>query len=156
MVFIKHNSLKSDIFLIPYLFHAFQDLCFPGSRFFRVQVFQSPGFSGSRFFKVRLHDQGPGFRSSPVFMPVLQQVFSCEFCKTFQNNYFVKQLLLCTIFFFFNSANTYDVIRFYQSLQYKRYDRTLLKRHYLRMFFSYFEMFFCMKYIVKRFFFVII
>ena len=123
------------------------------SRFFRVQVFQSPGFSGSRFFKVRLHNQGPGFRSSPVFMPVT--LLKSDSNRCFHAN-FVKQLLLCTIFFFFNSANTYDAIRFYQSLQYKRYDGTLLKRHYLRMFFSYFEMFFCMKYIVKRFFFVII
>ena len=54
MVFIEHNSLKSDIFLIPYLFHVFQDSCFSGFRFFRVQVFQSPGFSGSRFFRVRV------------------------------------------------------------------------------------------------------
>ena len=45
MVFIEHNSLKSDIFLIPYLFHVFQGSCF----LFRVQVFQSSGFSGSRF-----------------------------------------------------------------------------------------------------------
>ena len=49
MVFIEHNSLKSDIFLIPYLFHVFQDSCFLGSRFFRVRV----------------QDPSPGFRSSP-------------------------------------------------------------------------------------------
>ena len=42
MVLIKHNSLKSDIFLIQYLFQVFQ-----GPGFFRVQVFQSPDFSGS-------------------------------------------------------------------------------------------------------------
>ena len=49
MVFIENNSLKSDILLIPYLFHVFQDSCFSWSRFFRAQVFQGPG---------------PGFRSS--------------------------------------------------------------------------------------------
>ena len=66
MVFVEHNSPKSDIFLIPYLFHVFQDSCFSGSRFFRVQIFQSPGFSGSRFFWV--HDfQGLGFSGSQFF-----------------------------------------------------------------------------------------
>ena len=45
MAFIKHNSLKSDIFLILYLFHVFQDPGYLGSRFFRVQVFQGLGFS---------------------------------------------------------------------------------------------------------------
>ena len=68
MVFIEHNSLKSDIFLIPYLFHVFQDSYFSGSRFFRVQVFQIPGFSGSRFSESRffrvLVFQGPGFLGS--------------------------------------------------------------------------------------------
>ena len=47
MVFMEHNSLKSDIFLIPYLFDVFQDSYFSGSRFYRVQVFQAPGFLGS-------------------------------------------------------------------------------------------------------------
>ena len=40
MVFIKYNSLKSDIFLNPIFI-----LCFSGSRFFRFQIFQGPGFS---------------------------------------------------------------------------------------------------------------
>ena len=38
MVFIKHDSQKSDIFLIQYLFHVFQDSCFSGPRFSMVQV----------------------------------------------------------------------------------------------------------------------
>ena len=42
MVFVKHNSLTSDIFFNPIFIPGFS-----GSRFFRVQVFQSPGFSGS-------------------------------------------------------------------------------------------------------------
>ena len=63
MVFIRHNSLKSDMFLIRYLFHVFQDTCFSGSRFFRVQVFQGPGFSGSRFFRVQVF-QSPDFSGS--------------------------------------------------------------------------------------------
>ena len=63
MVFIRYNSLKSDMFLIPYLFHAFQDTCFSGSRFFRAQVFQGPGFSGSRIFWVQVF-KGPGFSGS--------------------------------------------------------------------------------------------
>ena len=42
MVFVKHNSLKSDIFFNPIFIPGF-----PGSRFFRVQVFQGPGFLGS-------------------------------------------------------------------------------------------------------------
>ena len=50
MVFVKHNSLKSDISFNPIFIPSFS-----GSRFFRVQVFQGPG-SGSR---VRVHVQGP-------------------------------------------------------------------------------------------------
>ena len=65
MVFIKHNSLKSDIFLIPYLFHAFKGPGFLGSRFLRVQVFQGPDFLGSRVFRVKFfHGLGPGFSGS--------------------------------------------------------------------------------------------
>ena len=64
MVFIEHNSLKSDIFLIPYLFHIFQDSCFSGSMFSTVQVFQGLGFPRSRFFRVRVQGPDPGFRSS--------------------------------------------------------------------------------------------
>ena len=66
MVFVKHNSQKSDIFLIPYLVYVFQDSCFSGPRFFRVQVFQSPGFSGSRFFRVQVF-QGLSFSGSRFF-----------------------------------------------------------------------------------------
>ena len=58
MVFIKHNSLKSDVF-----FNLIIIPCFPGFVLFRVQVFQGSGFSGSRFFRVRtqdFHDPGPG------------------------------------------------------------------------------------------------
>ena len=53
MVFVKHNSLKSDIF-----FNLIFIPDFSGSRFFRAQVFEGPGFPGSRFFRV----QGPGSR----------------------------------------------------------------------------------------------
>ena len=60
MVFIKHNSLKSDIFFNP-LFIS----CFSGSSFFRVQVFQGTGFSGSRFSRVGVQGSGLDFRSSP-------------------------------------------------------------------------------------------
>ena len=42
MVFVKHNSLKSDIFFNPIFIPGFS-----GSRFFRLQVFQGPA-SGSR------------------------------------------------------------------------------------------------------------
>ena len=54
MVFVKHNSLKSDIFFNPIFIPGFS-----GSRFFRVQVFQGPGFSG---FESRVWVQGSGFR----------------------------------------------------------------------------------------------
>ena len=72
MVFIKHNSLRSDMFLNPYLFHVFQDSCFSGFRFFRVQVFQCPG---------------PGFRS--------RQNFEIHLAKLWQ--YKVKFLLETTL-----------------------------------------------------------
>ena len=61
MVFVKHNSLKSDIFFNPIVF---QGPGFSESRFFRVQVFQGPGpgpgpslGSGSR---VQVQGPGPG------------------------------------------------------------------------------------------------
>ena len=53
MVFIKHNSLTSDIDFNPIFI-----TCFSGSRFVWVQVFLGTGFSGYRFFRVRV--QGPG------------------------------------------------------------------------------------------------
>ena len=55
MVFVKRNSPKSDIFFDPIVIPGF-----PGSRFFRVQVFQDSGFSRSRFFRVPVRIQGPG------------------------------------------------------------------------------------------------
>ena len=78
MVFIEHNSLKSDTFFNPifiqcflgfmlFKVQVFQSPDFSGSRFFRVQVFQGPGFSGSWFFRVQVFQgpgSGPGFRSS--------------------------------------------------------------------------------------------
>ena len=48
MVFIEHNSVKSDIFVIPYLLH----------------VFQGPGFSGSKFFRVRVQVLEEAFESN--------------------------------------------------------------------------------------------
>ena len=71
MVFIKHNSLKSDIFSNPIFIHGnsfyvfqdagFQGQSFLGSTLFRVQAFLGPGFSGSRFFWVQVvQDPGPG------------------------------------------------------------------------------------------------
>ena len=57
MVFIKLNSLKSDIF-----FNTIFIPCFAESTFFRVYVFQGSGFLGFRFF------QGPGFSRSRLFM----------------------------------------------------------------------------------------
>ena len=66
MIFIKHNSLKSDIFFNPIFIP-----CFSASMFFRVQifmvlVFQVSGFSGSRFFRVQdFHD--PIFSESRCF-----------------------------------------------------------------------------------------
>ena len=49
MVFLKHNSLKSEIFFNPIFIP-----CFSESMFFRVQIFEGPGFSGSRLFGVRV------------------------------------------------------------------------------------------------------
>ena len=60
MIFIKHNSLKSDKFFNPIFIPGFS-----GSMFFRVQVFQGPCFSGSMFFKVQVFQgpsPGPGSR----------------------------------------------------------------------------------------------
>ena len=58
MFFVKHNSLKSDIFFNPIFIPGFLE-----STFFRVHVFQGPGpGSGSR-----VQGPGPGFRSSASF-----------------------------------------------------------------------------------------
>ena len=86
MVFIEHNSLKPDIFLSPYLFHVFQDSCFSGFRFFRVQVFQSPGFSGSRFFRVQVF-LGPGFPGSSFFRVRVQVLEVAYFQNTFSKEH---------------------------------------------------------------------
>ena len=61
MVFLKHNSLKPDIFFNPIFIP-----CFSESRFFRVQLIQDPGFSGSRLFMVQII-QGQGFSGSRFF-----------------------------------------------------------------------------------------
>ena len=53
MVFVKLNSLKSDIFFNPIFISGFS-----GSRFFRAKVFQGPG-PGSRSW---VQGPGPGFR----------------------------------------------------------------------------------------------
>ena len=61
MVFIKHNSQKSDIFVNPIFMPGFSR-----PRFYRVQVFQGSGFSGSRSMvqglgpESRVWVQGPG------------------------------------------------------------------------------------------------
>ena len=47
MAFIKHNSLKSDIFFNPIFIP-----CFSGSKFFRVQVFQGQGRRILGFLKI--------------------------------------------------------------------------------------------------------
>ena len=75
MVFVKHNSLKSDIFCNPIFIAGFS-----GSKLFRVQVFQGLGSgSGSRIqdpgpgsrvkgpgpgSRVQVQNPGPGFRNS--------------------------------------------------------------------------------------------
>ena len=68
MVFIKHNSLKSDVF-----FNLIIIPCFPGFVLFRVQVFQGSGFSGSRFFRVQVF-YGPNAGFSRSGSGVLVQV----------------------------------------------------------------------------------
>ena len=77
MVFVKHNSLKSDILLNPIFIPGFS-----GSRFSRVQVFQDPGFSGSRVQGLgpgsgsRVRVQGPGSRSRVRVQVLEVAVFS--------------------------------------------------------------------------------
>ena len=61
MIFLKHNSLKLDIFLNPIFIP-----CFSESKFFRIQVFQGPVYSGSMFFRVQVI-QGLGFSGSRFF-----------------------------------------------------------------------------------------
>ena len=51
MVFIKYNSLKSDIYLVPYSFHVSQDPC----------------FSRPKVFWVLVQDPGPGLTVGPGF-----------------------------------------------------------------------------------------
>ena len=66
MVFIKRNSLKSDVF-----FNLIIIPCFPGFVLFRVQVFQGPSFlwSERRIFTIRVQGPGPGFSSSQIIRP---------------------------------------------------------------------------------------
>ena len=91
MVFVKHNSLTSDIFFIPIFIPGFS-----GSRFIRVQVFQSPGFSGSRFLRVQVF-QGPG-PGSRVRVQVLEVAVLFTFVFTlFRSSHrrcFIKKAVL--------------------------------------------------------------
>ena len=90
MVFVKHNSLTSDIFFTPIFIPGFS-----GSRFIRVQVFQGPGFSGSRFFRVRV--QGPE-SGSRVRVQVLEVAVLFTFVFTlFRSSHrrcFIKKAVL--------------------------------------------------------------
>ena len=51
MVFIKHNSLKSDIFVNPIFIPGFSGSSFFKIQVFRVQVFQGPGQGPSPSFR---------------------------------------------------------------------------------------------------------
>ena len=86
MVFIKRNSSQT-YFLIPNLFHVFQDSCISGYKFYRVQ---GPRFSGFRFFKVYVfrvqvfQGLGPGsgsmFQKQPFFVPEMKFMILETFC----------------------------------------------------------------------------
>ena len=91
MVFIKHNSLKSDIY-----FNSTFIPCFLGSKFLRVQIFLSPGFSESKFFLVQVFSEAgfsgsrffwfkifqgpdPGFRSRPLIIIYIAKIWEHDF-----------------------------------------------------------------------------
>ena len=95
MVFVKHNSLKSDIF-----FNLIFIPDFSGSRFFRAQVFEGPGFPGSRVrvqgpgsgSRVRVLVQGPGsgpgsVSGSRVWVQVLEVANSFLFLYVFKEGF---------------------------------------------------------------------
>ena len=96
---------------------------------FGVQVFQTSDFLGSGS-KVRVEVLElalslclqPYQKVTPtgVFMWILENFQEQLLCKT----------TILYYFFFLNSVNNVDAIGFYLSLQYKRFDRTLLKRRY--------------------------
>ena len=92
MVFIKHNSLKSDRF-----FNTIFIPCLSRSRFFWIQVFQGPdpGFRSSQFFLRYLIQPEAGVRVSfwRRFSIILAQVFSCEFCEILRTPFFIDHLL---------------------------------------------------------------
>ena len=81
MVFIKHNSLKSDIFFNPTFIP-----CFSGSMLFRVQVFLVLGFSGSRFFRVRVQGSGKHLIICFLYTEIsLAFILAFLFSRTTQN-----------------------------------------------------------------------
>ena len=93
MVFVKHNSLKSDIF-----FNLIFIPDFSGSRFFRAQVLEGPGFLGSRVqgpgsvSRVRVLVQGPGsgpgsVSGSRVWVQVLEVANSFLFLYVFKEGF---------------------------------------------------------------------
>ena len=93
MVFVKHNSLKSDIF-----FNLIFIPDFSGSRFFRAQVFEGPGFLGSRVqgpgsvSRVQVLVQGPGsgpgsVSGSRVWVQVLEVANSFLFLYVFKEGF---------------------------------------------------------------------
>ena len=76
MVFIKHNSLNSGIYILVIYFFMF----------FRIQVFQSPAVSGSRFFGVQFFQAlGPDFSRSGSMvrvqvLEVVEKIFEKALC----------------------------------------------------------------------------
>ena len=72
MVFVKHNSLKSDKFFNPIFIPGFLGSKFSGSRFLRIRV-QGPEFGS------RVQGPGPGFRSSQDMDLYLERLNSLKF-----------------------------------------------------------------------------
>ena len=77
MIFVKHNSLKSDKFFNPIFIPGFS-----GSMFFKVQVFQGPSPGpGSRYqgsgsgFRVRVQGPDPGSRVQVQILEVDRYIY---------------------------------------------------------------------------------
>ena len=118
MVFIKHNSLMSDIHFNPIFIP-----CFLGPKFFRVQVFLGLGFSG------RVQGPSPGFRSSSLKLVVVKNP-AVHRCSSKQLFFIILQYsketpVLESLFYKAEALKAYSFIK--KRLQYRCFHVNIAK-----------------------------
>ena len=141
MVFIKHNSLKSDIFLNPIFIP-----CFSGSRFFRVQVFLGPGPGSGFRFQKQPCVSAYGFNHTKVNFILLYE--SLQHGSCFKRTFSMIHALILQLFresLYLNAATQLFITLYarWQPIQ------TLSQNHEINEVVQYFRLFSCLIYTVQ-------